>query len=79
MSEREETKKVMGEFISVARKNNYSESMIMNIGIVCGSKQMHESGYSTFDAFIKAKEYVEKGKTANENIYELMKLAGYES
>lgn len=79
MGEREEKKKVMGDFISIARKNNYSESMIMNIGIVCGSAQMHESGYTTRDAFIKAKEYVEKGKTASENIYELMKLAGYKN
>ena len=77
MSEREENKKVMGEFISVARKNNYSESMIMNIGIICGSKQMHESGYTTYDAFVKAKEFAKKGKSASENIYELLKLAGY--
>ena len=77
MNEREENKKVMGEFISIARENKYSESMIMNIGIICGSKQMHENGYTTYDAFIKAKEFVENGKTASENIYELLKLAGY--
>ena len=79
MSEREENKKAMGDFISIARKNNYSESMIMNIGIVCASAQMHKSGHSTHDAFVKAKQYVENGKTASENIYELMKLAGCEN
>ena len=70
-----DTKDARGEFFSLARKNNYPESMIMFIGTICSSPQIHENGYSTIEAFAIAKKFVEKGKTASETVIELMKIS----
>ena len=78
MKNKGETISIMKDFVELARKKGYSESMLMNIGIICGSSQMVEKGYSTDIAFLKAIEFVENGKTESETLFELLKLTGYE-
>ena len=79
MKEREKRITVMKSFVERARENKYTESMIMNIGIICGSSQMAEHGYSTTEAFEIATKCVDKCKNEMETFCELLKLTGYEN
>ena len=78
MGNREEDKLAMKEFIDIARENKYTDSMIMNIGIVCGSEQMSDKGYTLIQAFRKAIDFVRNGKSATETMEEVLKMSGYD-
>lgn len=79
MGNREENKLIMKEFIDIARENQYSDDMILNIGMVCGSEQMYDKGYTLIQAFRKAIDFVRNGKTATETMEEVLKMTGYDT
>ena len=78
MGNREDDKLVMKEFIDIAREHQYSDDMIFNIGMVCGSEQMYDKGYTLIQAFRKAIDFVLNGKNAIQTMEEILKMSGYD-
>lgn len=67
------------KLITVCEEHGYNKDSAFNIVLICCSEQMQANGYSSALALEKAKEYVLKGKTSSETIYELLKLTGYKA
>ena len=77
MAVSERTQIAIKNFVDLAESKKLNKNTIISIGVICGSAQMHEAGYTTEQAFIKATELLKANKSIEEIYKEILTMSGY--